>query len=211
MINSKADTRLLAAFIERALKKFDEPSSKERLLREAIWALKDAGHWRDDVRVHVALKGGQKTGRCARLLHGIPSPRFWLVKPGGLQWMAALDIVYFFASESSLRERTLADALPEMNDSAALKDWLGIFSSRRFHPDLICALTAQAEVEAGRSKTPGIGPYILRHKAFTAAEIDRYAWLKGYSSVNLAKAAPIWAPSKETIARLTVETTPGAR
>ncbi len=196
--SSAADSYMLSRLTERALGKF-QYSSRDALLRSAAWELKQAGHWRDDVRIDVSLKKGHRISRCMRLLHGVPSPRYWY--EGSLQWMAAIDIIYFFAEKSNERRDLLRECLPDLSSFEALEAWLGSFSSRRFHRKLIESLMIDAELKAASYGHRLPKNLVFGQTAIDASEIDRFAWVCGYTSINLAKATPVWTPPQERGAR----------
>lgn len=178
--------------MKRALDKLKTPTGVLKSM--AVCELQDAGNWGDDVRVDVRLSVEHRTARCQRLLHGIPSPRYWYKQ--GMFWMAAIDVIYFFAENSPQRHTLLQDALPKLETLQQLESWLTSFSSRRFHRDLVESLLTHAECKLSEpSYAKHLLPSVaLEHTAIDAAEIDRYAWARGYGAINLAKAAPVWSP-----------------
>lgn len=196
-----ADHHLVTVLQQRALDKFKSCS-----LTSLRWMVKDklkaAGHWRDEVQIEEFVDGGAVGGRCSRLLHGIPSPRFWRVSSlskGMPVLMPAIDIVYFFLTDANERHDLLLSVTPEFNDLHVLSDWLTTFSSRTFQPDLIQALCDFAAYQISQCSREYQGRWYSPPQQFycaevvkIAAEIDRYAWYRGYRSVNLAKAAPVW-------------------
>jgi hypothetical protein len=186
-----ADKHVQSVLAQRALTKFKYHSLME-LLWDAKDALKAAGHWRDEVQIDVVqIEGGNTQGRCSRLLHGIPSPRFWRVSHCSAM-MPAIDIVYFFVADAEERKKLLTSVTPIPSDRETLSQWLAGFTSRTFQPDLIAALCDYFEYEIQRAPPP-LSEWFRDRVIGVAAEIDRYAWYRGYRTMNLAKAAPVWA------------------
>ncbi len=193
MRETALENQLQSLCMARALKKVKTPLATLR--RDAIDALKQAAHWGDEVRVAIRLAATHRAARCQRLLHGIPSPRYWYV--AGQYEMAAVDVLHFFGDHSAQRSALYQEAMPTFATLECLEAWLSHFSSRRFQRDLVDALLAQAEVYLSdpfyRSGilTPAVW---LMTVAVHAAEIDRYAWAQGYRTLNLAKSAAVWSP-----------------
>lgn len=193
------DKHMQSVLAQRALAKFKHPSSLKGLLLEAKYTLREAGHWRDEARIDADIKGGNVDGRCSRLLHGIPSPRFWRANTYSTR-MPAIDIVYFFTTNAKEREDLLLSVSPTPPDREALSQWLADFTSRTFQQDLIATLCDFVDYQTNMSMSTShqhLHPYfaeIYRRQAMViAAEIDRYAWYRGYRTMNLAKAASVWA------------------
>lgn len=184
--------------VDRATAKIAFPNNIDALVRDAIWALADSPcSWGDSVRVHAKIKSSRKNQvevrRCARLLHGVPSPRYWPWDSGyggsvNVDF-AALDVFYFFTNSSNRLQALLCSTplkpmLPDFGSKEELADWIGQFSPRRFDERLVQALVDQVD-----DKLNNLGAV-----AVYAVEIDRFAWFKGYSSISVAKAAQVWTP-----------------
>ncbi|PRP68778.1 hypothetical protein BUE93_20225 [Chromobacterium amazonense] len=195
MRETALENQLQSLCMARALKKVKTPLAT--LKRDAIDALKQAGHWGDEVGVAIRLATTHRAARRQRLLHGIPSPRYGYV--AGQYEMAAVDVLHFFGGNRAQRSALYQEAMPTFATLECLEAWLSHFSSRRFQRDLVDALFAQAEVYLSdpfyRSGilTPAVW---LRMVAVDAAEIDRYAWAQGYRTLNLAKSAAVWSPPR---------------
>lgn len=87
--------------IERAASKFS--GSPASLVSAAKRELRNAGSWKDEVRLDVWMNKPFIGSRCARLLHGVPSPRFWASPVKNIVRMPAKDVVYFFIRTISLK------------------------------------------------------------------------------------------------------------
>ena len=168
-----------------------------RLLQSAKFALTDAGKWTDDVRVDVRLKSPFRGKVCTRLLHGVPSPRYWPEPAKFFAAMAAKDIIYFFATDNRQRSELLDSAMPEMNTADDLVEWLTTFSTTRFEKQLVNALVEHIDAPIFLNCPQHFGPrYVLKQIALIGAEIDCLAWFTGQKSMVLANAAPVWKPAK---------------
>lgn len=171
--------------IERAASKFSgSPSS---LVSAAKRELRTAGSWKDEVRLDVWMNKPFVGSRCARLLHGVPSPRFWASPVKNIVRMPAKDVLYFFDPHN------LTEALPELYREDDLAHWLGGFSSIRFEDQLIEALIEHTVHVQARAPHWPID-LVYRVIAGHAAQIDRHAWFTKQSSMTLANAAPVWRP-----------------
>lgn len=178
MIRSGQTEKML---IERAASKV--ANSATGLVREAQQALIDAHSWKDEVRIDVLMKRPYTAKRCARLLHGVPSPRYWASLPRNMVQMVAKDVVYFFAQDR------LIEAVPALACEADLAHWIAHFSSTRFENQLIEALIEHAGIESSIYSNPSLA---FRGAGLIAAEIDRHAWFTGQRSMTLANSVSVW-------------------
>lgn len=172
----------------------------DRLLSDAVYALSKAGKWTDDVMFQTCMKKPVMGNRYGRLLHGIPSPRFWPKPAAHYPALVAKDIIYFFADSQLKRARLLQDAMPVMHGEDDLAAWLNSFSSTQFEQQLIKALIGYMDDPTfRRPNCPGTS-YICLQVALVAAEIDRLAWFTGQKSMTLANAASVWRPNQNCFA-----------
>lgn len=179
-----------AMLLERAASKVS--GTLEGLLISAQGALTKAGNWKDEVRIDVWLSKPYSGTRCARLLHGVPSPRFWATPAKNNVLMPAKDVIYFFGGAT--RAVRLKASLPDMNTEEELEQWLMSFSSTRFEDQLIHALIENAGDLSTRA--PHWSKELVHLEiARLASEIDRHAWFTKQRSMTLANAAPVWRPS----------------
>jgi len=196
IITNAAEKYVSDLLMERALSKFRMGGLATSLLSQATYKMKESGSWTDDVMIYVFLDAGSKDKtRCNRLIHGIPSPRFWHGASNTHCLMPAIDVVYFFANDYDERLKAYKAAIPEFPDTNALEYWLNHFTSRKFNRELIDMLLTEADrnmPKASPSSYRGIlSGQVLQRVANMAAEIDRFAWYKGYRTMSLAKAAPM--------------------
>jgi len=197
---------------KRALAKFNKGITEENLVRLALYNIREAGHWRDDTVVMANLKvsfptkllsDGKRTSR-KPLVVGMPSPRYWYDLDEHTFFIPAMDIIHFFTSLFAGREN-LKKTVPEgvCASFASLEEWLAASLSRKFHPKLIRALVDQEKLDNENffskhpesRKDPGITQEMCLNVLEKVVEIDRFAWYRRYTAVNLAKAAPVWKPS----------------
>lgn len=171
--------------IERAASKL--ASNTDQIVRLAQYELRKAGSWKDEVRLDVYMHKSYSGTRCNRLLHGVPSPRFWASPVKNIVWMPAKDILYFFAPNQ------LKDSVPDLVSEDDLAQWLSNFSSTRFEDQLIQALVENARADASRYSHAGLAYGVAAH---TGALIDRHAWFTSQRSMTLANSAPVWRPKK---------------
>lgn len=174
-----------AMLIERAASKL--ASNPDQIVGSAQYELRKAGSWKDEVRIDVYMHKPCVSTRCARLLHGVPSPRFWASPVKNIVRMPAKDVLYFFAPNQ------LKDAVPDLVSEDDLAQWLSSFSSTRFEDQLIQALVENARADSGRYSHPGLAYGVAAH---TGALIDKHAWFTNQRSMTLANSAPVWRPKK---------------
>lgn len=174
-----------AMLIERAASKLAK--SQSDLVASARFALREAGSWKDEVQVDVHMNKPYRGTRCARLLHGVPSPRYWATSFATMVRMPAKDVLYFFAPGQ------LGDCIPDLHSEEDLAQWLTEFSSTRFEDQLIQALVEHARAESSRYSLPRLAFTVA---AQTGASIDRHAWFTRQRSMTLANSAPVWRPKK---------------
>lgn len=93
---SSTETMLIA----RAASKL--ANSPSNLVGSARFALKEAGNWKDEVRIDVFMQKPYNGTRYARLLHGVPSPRYWATPVKTMVRMPAKDVLYFFPLANSV-------------------------------------------------------------------------------------------------------------
>lgn len=184
-MTSKRQTE--AMLIKRAADKL--VSGTNELVASAQYELRKAGSWKDEVRLDVFMHKAYCGTRCARLLHGVPSPRFWASPVKNIVSMPAKDVVYFFAPSQVI------DLLPDLHSESELAHWLGSFSSTRFEDQLIQALIGHARVESSMYSHPSLA---YRVAALAGAKIDEHAWFTSQKSMTLANSAPVWRPKKKT-------------
>ncbi|MGH8435686.1 MAG: hypothetical protein ACRERX_14690 [Pseudomonas sp.] len=185
---------LMDLLMHRAASKLQDPDV-DRLLSDAAFALSKAGKWTDDVMFQACMKKPVMGKRHGRLLHGVPSPRFWPKPAAHYPALVAKDIIYFFADSQFKRARLLQDAMPVLHGEDDLTAWLKSFSSTRFEKQLVKALISYMDDPLfRRPNCPGT-TYICSQVALVAAEIDRLAWFTGQKSMTLANAAPVWRPN----------------
>ncbi|MDI3271540.1 hypothetical protein ACYZT3_15840 [Pseudomonas sp. MDT1-16] len=116
-----------AMLLERAASKVF--GTLDDLLISAQDALTKAGNWKDEVQIDVWLSKPYSGTRCARLLHGVPSPRFWASPVKTNVLMPAKDVIYFFGGAS--RAERLKTSLHECSGrTGALVDELFVNTIR---------------------------------------------------------------------------------
>ncbi|WP_454834651.1 hypothetical protein [Pseudomonas lini] len=176
--------------IDRAASKF--AGSPRGLVTEAKEALTKAGSWKDEVRIDVWMNKPYAGKRCARLLHGVPSPRYWASSVKNIVQMPAKDVVYFFGANGLFE--LLSCSVPEFHTQDHLAQWLGNFSSIRFENQLICAsIEHVVHLEA---RSPHWSKRLVHLEiARITVEIDKHAWFTKQRSMTVANSAPVWRPS----------------
>lgn len=200
MINDDAVNQYLTGLIyERALSKFSDNETIPLLSSRAANALKLAGRWTDDVTIAVKLNHPPlNPGKVHRIVHGLPSPRYWLSQDGSRCEMPATDVIYFFMETIKSRTNKYLEAMPEFQWVDDVETWMRTFTKRKFDDDLVRAV--MRDITSTKPSAPNL-PYAevmrdaaIKRGACIAAEIDRYAWFRGYRSMNLVKAAPVFLP-----------------
>lgn len=198
LITSNAAEKYVSDLLQnRAFTKLRMAGSIASLVSDAAHQLRESGNWHDDVMIDVFLSAGSKdSNRCNRLLHGVPAPRFWHAAGGNHCKMPAIDVIYFFTGSEAQRHEVYDRAMPEFQDLAALEEWLKTFTSRRMDRGLIDAFLNEAERTLSKASSVEYEGLLrskaLQRTAMAAAEVDRYAWYRGYRTMNLAKAAPVF-------------------
>lgn len=179
-----------AMLLERAATKVS--GTVDGLLIAAQDSLTNAGSWKDEVRIDVWLSKPYSGTRCARLLHGVPSPRFWATPAKNNVLRRAKDVIYFFGGAS--RAERLKASLPVyeyLGRTGAMVDELFVNSIRGSIDSCLIEnasdLSTRAQHWSKELVHPDIAPLV--------SEIDRHAWFTKQRSMTLANAAPVWRPN----------------
>lgn len=175
--SSQTETMLIARAASKLVK------SQSDLVESARFALREAGNWKDEVRIDVFMQKPYSGTRCARLLHGVPSPRYWATPFKAMVRMPAKDVLYFFAPA------LVNDCIPDLHSEEDLAQWLTDFSSTRFEDQLVQSLVEHARAESSRFSLPRLAYTVA---AQTGASIDRHAWFTRQRSMTLANSTPVW-------------------
>lgn len=156
------------AVVKRALDRL----SHKPPLATAARMIKEAGNCKDDVLVPLSVKSDYTGSKKRRLVHGLPSPRYWY--QSGEIVSPAVDLLYFFSDTPSQYIE-----FPNVCGDEELREWISEFSSRSFSQDLIAIICDEA------AQFPSHVKYKLAQDL--VLDLDRYAWYRGWSTLTLAK------------------------